>query len=54
MFEGSLVIVKDVTDFLAYNDTLVNGQNCHYRRDVIVTSHFFFKVDPIEAKKVSV
>ena len=41
------------TDLLAYSDTLGNGQKCHYKRGVTVTSHFYCKVDPIEANKVS-
>ena len=41
------------TDLLAYSDTLGTSQKCHYKRGVTVTSHFYCKVDPIEANKVS-
>ena len=42
-----------VTDFLAYSDTLGNGQKCHCKRGVIVTSQFYCWVNPIEVKIVS-
>ena len=50
--EGYL-IQSSTTYFLACSDILGNGQKCHYKWGVTVTSQFYCKVDPIEAKKVS-
>ena len=40
-------------DIPAYSDILGSGQKCHYKRGVPVTNYSFCKVDPNEAKKVS-
>ena len=41
------------TDFRVYSDTIANGQKCHYKWGVIVTSHFYCTVEPIQVKSVS-
>ncbi len=45
-----------IADFIAYSDNLGNGERAKsvtISGGVAVTSHFYCKVDPIEAKKVS-
>ena len=49
-YSSSLAKVQSVQSLTS----LGNGQKCHYKQGVTVTSHFYCKVDPIEAKKVSV
>ena len=51
LFEATTHMDYVSTDFLAYCDTIGIGQKFHYKWCVTVTSHFYCKDDPIEAKQ---